>query len=462
MEKKLAVFFIIYLVASIFFGFEVLPAIAIGIWFVFAYELFVKTNSCIALREFMVTLYGMNYLMSPALSYHYPSATDFYKMRVPETDYFLIAIPAMLCFRYGLYFFKVRLFSLDYKLPKFQEVANQKMLVNWLIAGILFSLANNLFPGETGFFLYLLGMIRFTAAFALFAIDRKKYKWHLLIVFFLEVSRSVGNGMFHDSLMWLIFFGLFWAYIRKPSAIKKFFFVTIAIISFFIIQITKGEYRQTTADLGQSGNFSTFQRIALENINASEGLFSSNNVSGSITRVNQAWIFASTMENMDKRKDFQGLHLVGLYLEAALLPRFLAPDKLTAGNKDIFNKYSGHFIRAGTSMGLGIFADGYIAFGYWGSLIFGLALGLLFGFVCRIIDSWSKISPYFALLSFPVLCYAARPDCETQTVLTHIIKSLVVFGIIMFFYNQYFTRLITAAKRRFALAADSSASTGNG
>ena len=76
--------------------------------------------------------------------------------------------------------------------------------------------------------------------------------------------------------------------------------------------------------------------------------------------------------------NFQGLTNVNKYLEAAILPRFLAPNKIKAGSQEIFNNFSGHFINEGTAMGLGIFADGYIAYGTWGVYIFGFALGLIF------------------------------------------------------------------------------------
>jgi len=138
------------------------------------------------------------------------------------------------------------------------------------------------------------------------------------------------------------------------------------------------------------------------------------------------------------------LENVKIYLIAAILPRVIAKDKLVAGDKEIFNKYSGHVISGDTSMGLGIFADGYIAYGVWGVLIFGYAFGFLFSYTFRIILNWTKISPFFFILTFPILNYAVRPDCEIQTILGHIVKSLVVYSLIVLFYKGYF-------KRRYAV-----------
>jgi hypothetical protein len=156
------------------------------------------------------------------------------------------------------------------------------------------------------------------------------------------------------------------------------------------------------------------------------------NIDGTLNRANQAWIFASSVDRMDKTQDFQGFELLKLYVEAALLPRFLAPNKLQSGGgsgREIFNKYSGHQTTDGTSMGLGIFADGYISFGFYGVLFFTFGLGLLMCLVFYIVGNWSKINQFYSLMILPILNYAVRPDCELQTVMTHIIKGLILYGL---------------------------------
>jgi len=204
----------------------------------------------------------------------------------------------------------------------------------------------------------------------------------------------------------------------------------------------KGAYRTKvsearTSDLG----------LVLETSSqVSDDIGSEDNLLGSLNRGNQAWIFASTKERMDRIGDFQGLHILGIYAEAALLPRFLAPDKLMSGDKKIFNTFSGHHINQNTSMGLGVFADGYIAYGYWGVMFFTFGLGLLFNFTFRIIESWAKLSEFYILMVLPLLNYAIRPDCELQTTINHLVKGLIVFGI-----------LVTLTKFNFVMSGRSSA-----
>jgi hypothetical protein len=177
-----------------------------------------------------------------------------------------------------------------------------------------------------------------------------------------------------------------------------------------------------------------------------EGVFSSSNTTGSLTRANQAWIFASTVNRMKYVQDYQGVEIIGKYAEAAFLPRFIAPNKLKAGDKEIFNRFSGHRVTSGTSMGLGFFADGYIAYGQLGVYLFAFILGLIFSLVFKLVERWSKISPFFVLLVFPILHYAVRPDCETQTVMGHIVKGIFVFGLVAWYYSVSFSKKINDIK----------------
>jgi len=426
-------------VGLILWGYNLLPALAIALWVYGAYELFFNSNKRLAFREFMLTLYGMNFLLSPALTYHSPDLAGGYPMKISEEKYFEIAIPAMICLRIGLFWVKTQIFEFNFQLVKIQAMANQEVLKFWLIAGIVLKLTMGFFPGDIGFVVYLLSTVRFIAAFSLYAVDAKKYRWWLALILAFELGTSVATGMFHDTVMWLIFFGIYWTFLKKPSFFKKLSLGFMALCCFIILQVSKSTYRaQLTSSTG--GDIGTFSEVISDNI--SKGVFADENVNSSVNRVNQAWIFASTINNMDRRKDFQGLRLVGLYVEAALLPRALAPGKLSSGNKEIFRRYSGHYLHGGTSMGLGVLGDGYVAFGYFGTLTFCLALGLLFGLVFKVVEGWARISPYFVLFVFPILNYAVRPDCETQTIITHLVKSTFLFALLMLYYRTYFRKRI--------------------
>ncbi|MBB1284688.1 hypothetical protein HRH25_09920 [Flavisolibacter sp. BT320] len=431
-------------------GLGFLSSLAIALWIWFLQELFENSNDSIAFKEFILTLYGMNYLFSPAFSY-LNDVSSVYRMKIPEEDYFLLAIPSMLLLRAGMNLIKTPIFQFHFRTVQLQSVLNQNVLVTWLYAGTVIRFFNSYIPGDLSFFFYLLSSVRFVAAYGLFVMDARRYKWHLVAILFLELLMALQQGMFHDFAMWLIFFGIFWVYIKKPSRNLKLALGVGAAFLFFMIQVAKSEFRSSLGTNQEASGLALFQNAVEKNMQSEEGLFSSANTQGSMTRANQAWIFASTVNYMDHFGDRQGVALLGEYAKAAFLPRFVAPDKMKAGDKTIFNRFSGHRVNSGTSMGLGFFADGYIAYGPMGTYAFAFLLGLIFAGVFKLVEGWSRISPFFILLMFPILHYAVRPDCETQTVMGHIVKGIFVFGCLMWYYSVYFAKVVDQIAKDQAL-----------
>jgi hypothetical protein len=281
-------------------------------------------------------------------------------------------------------------------------------------------------------------MIRFVGSFSLFAINPKKFAWLAFIVLIIELYYGFKAGMYHDAIMWVLFFALFFVYTIKPSLTAKLIGLISLIILVLFIQAVKFAYREQVWSGEKEANIETISSVGSSKAN-SESLIGEENILGTLNRGNQAWIFASTVDRMDRYKDFQGLNNVNLYLEAALLPRFLAPNKIKSGGGEIFNQFSGHIINEGTSMGLGIFADGYISYGARGVYIFGFALGLIFSLTFKLVERWTKLSPFYVILLLPMLNYAVRPDCELQTTINHLTKSIVLFGVLVYFTKNRFT-----------------------
>lgn len=426
------------------FGYSLWSSAAVALWVLYVCNLAANLNKGIAFREYILVMYGLNYLFSPALQYHLPTQDySIYRMRISEAEYFSLAIPAILSLQLGLYAIKNKILTVSFSLTPYQSYLNESMLKKWLIAGVIFNFAQYYFPGDLAFVAYLLAGLRYIAVFGLFIIDRRKYKWYLLIVLFLEIAHALREGMFHDMVLWILFFGMIWTYLKKPSQAAKLGLGVIVIVCLNILQVSKEGYRAQLS-VGNSG-FSTFSSSVAKNTEG-EGFFSITNFGNSIIRANQGWIFSSTIKNINTTQNFQQLALVKKYAEAAFMPRFLAPDKIKAGDKEIFNQYSGAKIGGNTSMGLGILADGYIAYGTLGVMIFAFVLGLMCASIFKIVQGWCKLTPFFVLFIFLILNYAVRADCETQTILTHIVKGLIVFGLLVGSYKRYFHRQASFAK----------------
>jgi hypothetical protein len=423
---------------------------AFGLTLSFGLYIFLNSNETFMFREWALFLYASNYLLSPAITYQLRAEQIIYGMKIPSDQYFSLAFPGFVLFLLGIYIIPNKLFKPVFSKVSHAALINEKFLYQTTIVGILLRIFSDAVPGEIGFFVYLLSLVRFVGSFALFASNTKKYWFLTLIVLLIELYYGFLAGMYHDAIMWVIFFALFWVYTIKPTLRTKLLGASVLIIFILFIQAIKSVYREQVWRGGKEASLETISAVGSSKAN-SESIIGENNLLGTLNRGNQAWIFASTVNRMDGYKDFQGMTNVNKYIESALLPRFLAPNKLKSGGesgREIFNQFSGHILNEGTSMGLGIFADGYIAYGAWGVYVFGFTFGLIFSLTFKLVERWTKISPFYFLFLLPMLNYAVRPDCELQTTINHLAKSIVVFGALVYFTKNRFTLDSTDAKRK--------------
>ncbi len=411
----------------------------------FSFSLFISilirfitiSNYNFAFREFVLLLYSLNYLVSPSISYLLGEKITIYNLKLSSEAYFNLAIPGFVFFYAGIFSLKTDLFNPNFSSINVSTVINEKLLKKATILAILSSLLTPFLPGELAFVVYLFSLIQFVAAFSLFALNSKKnIVWPIITLVFV-LYKSFLSGMYHDAIMWVMLFGIFYLYVIKPSIKIKLVGIFFGIIFILFIQSIKQSYREEVWFGGKEASIATASEVGYSKAKT-DIILGEENLLGSLTRSNQAWIFSSTVENMDRNKNFQGLTIVYKYIEASLLPRFLAPEKLKSGDKEIFNSFSGHIINSGTSMGLGVFADGYIAYGAAGVYIFGFALGLIFALTFKLVESWTKISPFYVLFIFPLLNYAVRPDCELQTTINHLSKGIILYGIFVWYTRNMF------------------------
>jgi hypothetical protein len=434
--KKVIIFFVGVFLGFIVFN-EAFSSISCGIFTLLLFRIIFESNQQFVFREWALMLYCINYLLSPAITYHQPSGLVRYGMKIPLDEYFNLALPGFLLFALGIYSLRTKIFKVDFSYIEKSTLVNKKFLIRVVLFGLAMRIFSPLFPEGISYFIYLFAMVRFVAAFALLSLSRRLW-YYSIIVLIIEISTAFVSGMYHDAVMWIIFFSIFYVYAIKPKISTKLIGVFSLVIFVLLIQAVKVSYREVAWQDRAKQNLETAGAITAEKANSSE-ILEDNNLLTTLNRSNQAWIFASTVENIDRNKNFQGMTIVNKYLESALLPRFLAPNKLTSGNKEIFNEFSGHTINEGTSMGLGIFADGYVAYGATGVYSFTFVLGLIFALTFKLVERWTKVSPFYVLLLLPLLNYAVRPDCELQTTINHLFKGILLFGFLVYLTRKRFS-----------------------
>jgi hypothetical protein len=403
--------------------------------------LFFSVGAVIPIRYLAGSFMCLQMLLGPTLAYNGLDAyqtNSVYQMKIPETEYFEYVIPAMILFIAGLHITAGKLKG---------EVLNEKEITRFIDnagnlpyvfigIGFVSSFVSGIFGAALAFVFTLLSSFKFIGAFMLIMGTKQLKTGALILVFGSILATSLQRAMFHDLLTWIIMLGAVLCIKYKPRTTVKaagaFAFILLAVI----IQQVKGEYRKAAWGGANGGaGINAFQDV-IDAKEENNSLFGAASLAKSNVRINQGFIVTNIMHNIPTNEPFSNGKELGQVLEAAFLPRILAPDKLNAGDRTVFMKYSGMIIAPGTSMALSSVGDAYANFGIVGGCIFMFVLGLLYSEVLNGFYKYSKYYPFLLLFTPMVFYYPIRPDCELQTTLGHLVKSCFLIYVMIMFWKK--------------------------
>ena len=403
--------------------------------------LFDQIGKTIPTRHLLSCFMCVQFFIGPMFAYNGLDEYQYfmYKMRIPEWEYFSYAIPAILLFIFGLHIRAGESSGEKINLENIAEfVKKNKMLpYAFIVLGFLSSVLSIFFSSSLSFVFYLLAGFKFIGLFMLILGEKKIKILPLVIVISSIISSSFGSGMFHDLLIWIIYIGTILAIKFRYGIKEKIIGILLFILFATTIQILKGNFRNLKTKENQEIGIISFLQL-FEKQNENNGIFNFTNLATSNVRINQGFIITNIMTNVPQKIDFaHGSELYQL-LEAAFLPRIIAPNKLNAGDRALFTKYSGIPLSIGTSMGLSSVGDAYINFGIVGGCIFMFILGLFYSEVLNSFKKYSKYYPLLLLFVPLVFYYPIRPDCELQTILGHLVKSCFLIIVMIQLWKHRF------------------------
>jgi hypothetical protein len=413
--------------------------------------LFAGIGNIIPIRYLFGAFMCLQFCIGPVLVYngldqYQPIA---YRMRISETDYFSYTLPAVILFILGLHItagnFKGEI--LDEKGIKVFVNRNPRLPYIFIGIGFLASIASEFVASELAFVFYLLGSFKFVGLFLLVIGEGKEAKLlplkdlkivPLTLIFSSIIVSSLGSGMFHDLLTWIIFVGAVYAIQYRIGFNAKLIGCIIFILLAIIIQQLKGDYRESTQKKGEDTGIETLAETYEIKNEGDKSIFSFSSLAPSVTRINQGFIITNIIRTVPDREPFSNGEEMMQVLEAAILPRILAPNKLNAGDREVFMKYSGMHLREGTSMALSSIGDAYVNYGYEGGCIFMFFLGLTYSLVLNSFEKRSVKYPAILLFLPLIFYYPIRPDCELQTILGHLVKAVFLVLVMVYSWKSVF------------------------
>jgi hypothetical protein len=401
--------------------------------------LFNGIGHVIPVRYLLGAFMCVQFFVGPALAY---SGLDdyqyfLYKMEVPEMEYFGYAIPAVIAFIIGLHLYAGNLEGevIDQKRVAAFVDRNPKLPYIFIGIGFVTSLVSSFFSSELAFVFYLLGGFKFIGLFMLVLGSKQLKLLPMVLVMGSIISSSLSEGMFHDLLTWTIFTGAVFAIKYKLGTNAKLIGAAAFVFIAVTIQLLKSNYRAAISkgDAGAESFASVY-----ESQGANNGLFSAQKMAASNVRINQGFIITNIMITVPDKQPFEhGAEMMKI-IESAIMPRFLDPGKLNAGDRDIVYKYSQIMLNPGTSMALSSLGDAYINFGVAGGAVFMFVLGLLYSWILNKFKKHSANYPVLILFTALSFYYPIRPDCELQTILGHLFKSVFLIYVVLTVWKRVF------------------------
>lgn len=412
--------------------------------------IFFAFNYIIPVRYIAGAFMSLQMLLGPSFAYlGLDSAQYFkYRMQVSEVEYFSYALPATICFILGLHIYsKLKGEMVNQQAVKDYVAQNPTLAYLFIVIGVFNSIAADFFGPGLGFVLYLIGSFKFAGAFLLIIGSPKLKPLPLTLVFGSIILSTLQKAMFHDLVTWLIFILAVFAIRYKPKEIVKLAFAIGLLAGIIVIQQLKSSYRTATIQQGKAGDLEAFDD-AFDDMQSSGGFFEKANLAKQNVRINQGFILTNVMRNVPNRVTFAHGEELYKILEAAFLPRLLAPNKLEAGDRTLIFKYAAINLRKGTSMSLGSMSDAYINYAKTGGCIFMFVLGLAFNLTLMWFHKMGKKFPIIILFVPMVFYFPIRPDTALQTGLGHLVKGTFLVWLVFTYWAHIFETRLKVLKKK--------------
>ena len=388
-----------------------------------------QLGKSLPILELMLFIAAAQWIIGPLIEYSAPSLHYKYYMYVDQQRYMSYVVPAFTVFA-GTVLTRMRAVRQTYfSIERLQQFKDYGLIIFGI--GVAFDLVASSLPGSLAFFAAIVANFKFVGVIILFFSDDprlKKLFYGVLVYLFL---RALQAAMFHDLILWSVFFYMFWALKYKPSLKLISLTLVIGALSLTTLQTIKMAYRLQVWNNFSGNKLELFVGLVADAV-FTNGT-TTNELTGELNnvRLNQGWIISAIMDEIPRRTDFLEGETITEAISASLLPRFLNPDKKKAGGQDNFRTFTGLRLGDGTSMGISIIGEAYGNYREFGGILFMGIWGLFLALFWQLL--YKNVQQNLVVLAFLPLIFLQVVKAETElvVVLNHLIKaSVVVFGFI--------------------------------
>ncbi|QCR22161.1 hypothetical protein C1N53_07285 [Pontibacter sp. SGAir0037] len=362
-------------------------------------------------------------------------------MQVPEEEYFNYIIPGVILYHLGLLLPVAGVKDI----PKttvndLHSTTSLKTKAAYYLIdiGFISSFASAFAPAFLIFFLHLLSQLKFIGCFYLYTSNTSK-KIVLYIVFGSLVLDALAAAMFHDLLLWGLFFLFIFCIKNKVSLTKRYSALLLVMFSLLVLQSVKYQFRNVA---WSGSSLSTLDRTELffgmvkESLLSPGALFDSKANVTTITRLNQGWIISRVMTFVPNVEPFaEGETIEGAF-SAALLPRFISENKAMAGGRVMMERFTGIILQEGTSMNISLIGEAYGNYGKERGMLFMFFIGLVYSFMLRYIFLKCRENPTLLLWIPFLFLQVIKAETDLTTTLNYLTKAAITMFIVFYGFRK--------------------------
>ncbi len=436
MRKTIFIFCISLLVLLLFVtDYSVWENLSITILIYFLLDFLETLGKRIVILELINIIAAFTCLVMPIIFYHEYNrhnalALIWVKyMPIESDDYFSFMVPAVIALAIGLRIplgkLKINSDPLIYMKNVIINLRSKQTTGLILIAvGFISGLLDFLSPVNLKQVFYLMAHLTFVGVFYVMYSPNKHKKVIILSVIGLMIAQTLVQGMFGELIfilactLPLILLG------KKISFAKKFGIAIGGIVSILIIQSVKIEYRGKIWNGSGGADPVYYAQLVTEKILDPTKIIAPEQLFLTAVRMNQGWLIAVTMKKVPNKYDFAYGETIATSVAAAIVPRFLWPEKPEAGGKANLKRFWGYNL-VGYSMNIGPFGEAYANFDKFGGVIYMFFYGLFFNVIFSLILKFSEKRPTI-ILWVPFLFYfAIGVETDLLTTMGSLVKGLI-------------------------------------
>jgi hypothetical protein len=389
----------------------------------------------------IIFLACLQWIVGPILSYYSGINHPFYGMQVPEDHYFSFIIPGVLLYFVGLSLPLIGVNSIPKNIiSEIGDVASSKQKAAYYLIGIgyISTLAINFTPASLYFFLYLLSQLKYIGCFYLY-FSNKSNKILLYIIFGTLALDAIAAALFHDLILWGLFFLFIYSMKKKVNLKIKYASLILGLFILLLLQSIKYQYRDfawSNASMSSYAKSEIFLNMVWDRLVTPEILFEAKANELTITRLNQGWIITRVMNYVPAIQPFaEGATIEGAF-SAALLPRFIAENKAMAGGRYMMLRFTGIDLQETASMNISLIGEAYGNYGRENGIWFMLIIGIIFSLILRYIFIRSRENPTILFWIPFLFLQVIKAETDLTTTLNYLVKSTIVMIIVFYGFRK--------------------------